>query len=84
MVRFDKQLQEYFKEAPQSFLDLLYKIILQEKVMVVENKPLYFEDLSSFLTLKIEYFEVNEQQNIKNFVYGGTEKYSIKIGFIKA
>jgi hypothetical protein len=69
-VRFDKQLQEYYKELPQVFLDLLYNIILQGKMMLVENKAIYFSELSSFLTLKIDYFEVNEQQIIKTYKYG--------------
>lgn len=55
-VRFDKQLQEYFKELPQVFVDILYKIITQGTDLLTENISLYFEDLSQLLTLKVDYF----------------------------
>jgi hypothetical protein len=34
--------------------------------------------------LKIEYFEVNEQHNIKISVYGENQKYSMKVGYLKS
>jgi hypothetical protein len=83
MVRFDKQLQEYSKELPQPLIDLIYHIIIQDKIFIPENRPLYFEEMSKFLGLKIEYFEVNEQQAIKNFTYGEESKTSIKLGYLK-
>jgi len=47
------------------------------------NIPKYLEELSAFLSMRIDFFSINEDDSIKTYTFGKDFSVAMRFGFFK-
>jgi len=53
MIRFEKQLQDSFKDMPQLIMDTMYNIIVSEHEIATDIPTIFCEEIAKLLGIKI-------------------------------
>ena len=83
VVRVQKQMQDSFKDLPVVIVDSLYEIILQSRNFPVENQQRYLHEISMFLNIRIDFFELDSNDNVKVTAFGEEFQARMRFGFFK-
>jgi predicted Zn-dependent protease with MMP-like domain len=83
VVRFEKQLQDCFKDMPQMIIDLLYKIIFNGDDIPTDSPASYLETVTGLLGLKVEYFTISEKEQLEFFTFGDSSELTLRFGLFQ-
>lgn len=70
IIRFEKQLQDSFKDMPQFIIDTMYRIIISEHVIASEDPVAYCNEVAKLLGIKIEYFTIDAKEQLEFKTFG--------------